>query len=227
MRHPLPRVAVIGLGRFGSAVARTLAARGVEVIAIDRDPAEVAAVKDEVGVAVTLDASDPAALKSQDVDRCDVAVVAIGDDFESALLAAVVCRKLECPRVICRAQTRLHAEIFRQIGADEVIEPETQAGEHLARNLASPHLADFMPLGGHVLMVEQYAPEQFCGSTLIELDLRAKYDVNLVAIKRADPEDPGGEPLVIPVPKPDDLIRHDDLLVLIGTEKALARLPRE
>ncbi|MCH8829515.1 MAG: TrkA family potassium uptake protein, partial [Planctomycetes bacterium] len=142
----MQKVAVIGLGRFGMVLARQLAASGVEVIAIDRSQNLVNEIKDDVDVAVRLDSTDESALRSQDVHKVDVCVVAVGENFEAALLTTVIARKIGVPRVICRAQTEFHKDIFHQIGADEVIQPETQAGEQLARKLANPHIKDFISL---------------------------------------------------------------------------------
>ena len=120
----MQRVAIVGLGRFGMALARQLGGTGVEVIAVDRNPQLVDDVKDHVDLAVRLDATDAAALRSQELERVDVWVVAIGENFEAALLTAVLGKKFQIPHVICRASTSVHAEIFRQVGATEVIQPE-------------------------------------------------------------------------------------------------------
>ncbi|MCA9047100.1 MAG: TrkA family potassium uptake protein, partial [Planctomycetaceae bacterium] len=128
------RIAVIGLGRFGMALARRLSIHGAEVIAIDSDEKLVDEIRDDVAMAVRLNSTEEAALRSQEVDRVDCVVIAIGENFEAALLTTVICKKnLKIPYVICRAQTQFHAEIFRQIGADEVIQPEQNAGDMLGR----------------------------------------------------------------------------------------------
>ena len=134
------RVAVIGLGRFGMALARRLSQHGAEVIAIDRQHKLIEEICNDVAIAVRLDSSEEAALRSQEVERVDCVVVAIGENFEAALLTTAICKKnLKVPKVICRAQTTLHAEIFRQIGADEVIQPEQNAGE-MPGSSANPRL---------------------------------------------------------------------------------------
>lgn len=224
------KVAVIGLGRFGMVLAREMAASGVQIIAIDRNRILVEDIKDAVDVAVRLDSTDEAALRSQDVDQVDVCVVAIGENFEAALLTTVLAKKLGIPRVICRAQTQLHADIFRQIGADEVIQPEMQAGEDLARKLANPHIEDFVPLAEGYTLIELKAPRAFQGRTLQDLALRSHYGVNLIAIKRPLSAAEGGtghETKLIAVPKASDTITPQDVLVLVGSDEALARLPKE
>jgi len=230
MPQPLPRVAVIGLGRFGMTLARRLGESGAEVIAIDADARLVDQVKDVVSSAVRLDSTDPAALSNQELAKCDVAVVAIGENFEAALLTTVIVKKLGIKRVICRAQSEVHAEIYRQIGADEVIQPEMQAGATLGRSLASPHIEEVVPLAEGYSLIELHAPQIFFEKTLAGLNLRAKYQVNLVAIKRIRRVAIGGRNVneeVLSVPTPDEVIRPGDTLVLVGSNDALNRLPRE
>jgi trk system potassium uptake protein TrkA len=230
MPHALPRVAVIGLGRFGMTLARSLGESGAEVIAIDADARLVDQIKDVVAAAVRLDSTDPAALANQEVGKCDVAVVAIGENFEAALLTTVIVKKLGVPRVICRAQSAVHAEIYRNIGADEVIQPEMQAGAALGRSLASPHIEEIVPLAEGYSLIELHAPQAFFEKTLAGLNLRAKYQVNLVAIKRTRKVTVGGRSEteeVLSVPTPDEMIRPGDTLVLVGANEALNRLPKE
>lgn len=232
------RVAVIGLGRFGMALAKRLSVHGAEVVAIDTDQSLVNDVQDDVAIAVRLDSTDEAALRSQEVDRVDSVVVAIGENFESAMLTTVICKKnLLVPVVICRAQTSLHAEIFGQIGADEVIQPEMHAGDMLGRRLAHPRIKDYITLGEGFTVVEIVAPAPFAGKTLKELSLRPNYQVNLIAIRRkigvpeseelADDESPPATTRLISVPGPNDRIEETDVLVMAGTEESLASLPQE
>ena len=230
MPRSQPRVAVIGLGRFGMTLARHLAENGAEVIAIDTDARLVEQVKDAVAAAVRLDSTDEIALAGQEVDKCDAAVVAIGENFEAALLTTVLVKRMGVPRIICRAQTAVHAEIYKQIGADEVIQPEMQAGANLARSLASPAIEEVVPLAEGFTLIELHAPRAWHGQTLVALKLRTKYQVNLVGIMRKRLVEQGGtnvEKSVVSVPGPEEVIRPDDLLVLVGSNESLNRLPRE
>ncbi|MEQ9407624.1 MAG: TrkA family potassium uptake protein [Fuerstiella sp.] len=232
------RVAVIGLGRFGTALARRLSFHGAEVVAVDFEQRLVDEVSGDVAIAVRLDATDEAALRSQEIDRVDSVVVAIGENFEASLLATVICKKnLKVPRVICRAQTPLHAEIFTQIGADEVIQPEQHAGEMLGRRLAHPRINDYITLAEGFTVLEMIAPAKFVGKTVKEINLRPSYEVNLIAIRRkpeVNAEDGDGEEaeaqetsVLISVPGPHDRIEATDVLLLAGSEEALSRLPQE
>ncbi|MFG0333156.1 MAG: potassium channel family protein [Maioricimonas sp. JB049] len=225
----MQKIAIIGLGRFGTSLARRLASSGVSVIAIDRNGHRVAEIKDDVDVAVRLDATDKAALLAQGIDNVDVCVVSIGENFEAAVLATVLMRQLEVPLVICRAQTEFHAQIFEQIGADRVIQPELESGTNLARQLANPQLVDFIRLGEGFTLIEIRAPEEFEGKSLKSLALRTRYDVNLVVIKRTIPSEQTDAPPrdFFIVPKPDELIQPDDILVVVGPDDSLARLPKE
>lgn len=226
------RVAVVGLGRFGKAVVEQLADSGVQVIAVDSDRELVDDVKHRVDVAVALDSTDERALRSQEIHKVDVLIVAIGENFEAALLTAVIAKKqLHIPRVICRAATSIHAEIFSQIGADEVIQPESETGKQLARKLANPFLEDFIDLGEGFTLIELHAPVSFRGKTLRDLNLRVRFGVNLVAIRRTvrsfsrDGSEQTRDSLS--VPQADEIIQTEDMLLLIGATENLARLPKE
>ena len=227
----MQKVAVIGLGRFGMSLARHLDVNGAQVMAIDRSTALINEIKDDVDVAIRLDSTDEAALKSQELGQVDVCVIAIGENFEAALLTTVIAKKLGVGRIICRAQSAFHEEIFLRIGADEVIRPETQAGEHLGRKLANPHLIDFISLAKGFTLLELVAPAAFHQKQLQAIGLRSKYDVNLVAIKRTKTTKQEDEVVerqeVISVPKPNDVIRSDDVLVVVGSDESLAKLPKE
>lgn len=226
------RIAVVGLGRFGMAVVEQLSASGVQVIAVDSDRELVNEVKHLVDVAVALDSTDERALRSQEIHTVDVLIVAIGENFEAALLTAAIAKKqLKIPRVICRAATSIHGEIFSQIGADEVIQPESETGRQLARKLANPFLEDFIDLGEGFTLIEMHTPSGFRGKTLRDLNLRVRYGVNLVAIRRTirstDRDGTEQTKESLSVPQPDEIIQTEDTLLLIGATENLSRLPKE
>lgn len=225
------KVAVIGLGRFGRTLAKELGAAGVQVIAMDRNSNLVDEVKEDVSIAVRLDSTDPEALRSQKIHDVDICVVAIGENFEAAILTTVTLKKLGVPKIICRARSAVHAEIFSRIGADEIIQPETQAGILLGRRLANPQLDQFVTLAEGFSLIELRAPRQFQGKSLEQLALRTKYHVNLVAIKKSITEMSFGKEvkreIVISVPRPGDVIEARDTLVLVGSHDDLGRLPHD
>lgn len=222
------RIAVIGLGRFGMSVARHLSSLGAQVIAVDRTMQLVNEIKDEVDLAVRLDSTDPDAIKAQEIHKVDVCVISIGENFEAALLTTVILQKLGVPRLICRAQSEFHAQIFRQIGASEVIQPESSAGELLSRRLAHPHLRDVIDLAEDFSLVEIQAPESWCGKAINVIGLRANFHVNLLVIKRTEqPEDDQPAQENVTVPQPDTVIQPGDLLLLVGSHEAVEALPHE
>ncbi len=221
----MQRIAVIGLGRFGYRLAQTLAKHGAQVIAIDSSSELVNQIKDEVDIAVKMDSTDRAALVAQEIDKVDACVIAIGEEFENSLLTTTAVLQLKVPRVICRAQTAMHAEIFKAIGAHEVVQPESNLGEMLARRLVSPHLRDVIPLADGYAIVEVNVPAKWVGQTLRTLELRTKHDVNLVAIKRPKADGDGSKFGVVSVPKPDDCLQAGDVLMLVGSHDAVERLP--
>jgi len=223
------RIAVLGLGRFGMNLARLLTQNRVEVIAIDRNHALVDEVKDDVSLAVSMDSTDEDALRSHEVHRADVCVVAIGENFEASLLTATALKKMGAGYVIVRAQSATHAEIFRRLGADEIIQPETEAGRQLARRLANPQLEDVIELSDGYTLIELRAPAAFRGKSLEQLGLRNKYRVNLVAVKRQSaPEDGDASQRTVTtyVPSAGYTIQQDDVLLLVGTDAALNGLPK-
>ncbi len=229
MNSSSQRIAVIGLGRFGMALARRLSSHGAEILAIDHEKQLVESIANDVATAARLDATDEAALRSQEVDRADTVVVAIGENFEAALLTTVICKKnLKVPHLICRAQTGFHAQIFSQIGADEVIEPEQNAGEMLGRRLAHPRINDYIKLADGFTVLDVVAPTRFVGKTVREINLRINYKVNLIGIRRKSVEVDGEvkKGTLISVPGPDDAIEEGDLLLVAGSDDSLAALTR-
>jgi trk system potassium uptake protein TrkA len=223
------RIAVLGLGRFGMRLAAELGAvPGVEVVAADSNGRLVDEVRDRVSVAVRMDTTDEEAMQAQNIGSMDVVVIAIGQSLEAALLTTLIAKKLGCRRVIARAQTAVQADILRRVGADEVVQIESEAGQRWARMLANPRLEDFIELDPEHSIIQLVAPESFHGKTLVELHLRTRYAVNLVAIKRpARPDAPGGpvKEQAICVPSPNDVVRPGDVLVLVGRQAALDALP--
>jgi len=228
----MARYAVIGLGRFGMMLARALAERGQEVIAIDHRRDLVEGVREEVDVAVRLDATDERALTAQGADKVDVAIVSIGEDFEAAALATSVLKGLNVPKVIARAQTPIRAKILSLIGADEVVSPEDESAIRLAQRLAAPNIIDYLPLAPGHSVVQLQAPKKFHGKSIAEIDLRRKYEVNLVAIKRRlAHRTPEGKEVteeeISDVPRPTDIIQEGDVLIILGSDENVSRLPTD
>ncbi|KPL01919.1 MAG: hypothetical protein AMK75_03465 [Planctomycetes bacterium SM23_65] len=223
--------AVIGLGRFGMMLARTLAKAGREVIAIDTDRELVESIQNDVTVAVRLDATDERALRGQGVDKVSCAIVSIGESFEANVMTTALLKTMGIKRVIARAATPMRQKILQHVGADEIISPEDESAVRLAQSLIAPNILAFLEIGEGLSIVQMRAPEKFHNKKLVELGLREKYSVNLVAIKkRVLSTSKSGEEVreekILDIPKPTDVIESDDILILMGHDEALAELPQ-
>lgn len=209
--------AVIGLGMFGRNVALNLVRAGHSVLAIDLSLAEVEAISGEIDSAVCADATDERALAELGLDRMSCAVVAIGAEAtESSILATALLRQLGVPRIVARAVSPLHGRVLRAVGAHEVVNPEEQMGESLARRLAEPNVLRRLELGEGVDVAEVEVPEGFVGRTLIDLDLRRRYGISVVAIRR------GGR--IEAALGGDEQLASGDVLLLIGPPNAIVRV---
>ncbi len=178
------KYAVIGLGRFGSTLARRLGESGAEVIAIDRVEERVALVRDHVSVALCMDGTDERRLREQGVHEVDVAVVAMGESFEATQLTTVVLKGLGVERVVVKSVDPLHEKIILRLGADQVVSPEKDSAARLAQVLVAPRIVDYIELSQGHSLVQLNAPAMFHGKTIGELDVRKVYGVNIVAIKK-------------------------------------------
>ncbi len=185
----MQKVAVIGLGRFGLALAENLAAEGLEVIAIDNNSEVIATVKDNVTLAVKADGTDKETLLSLGLGKVDTVVVAIGDNFENCQLAMLAAYEINYPTVIARANDKTKAKILHALGAHEVILPEEQAALKLAHKIAKPSLLEAMDLGTEHSFVQVRTPAGCVGKTLSELQLRARFGVNVVALLEESTEE--------------------------------------
>jgi trk system potassium uptake protein TrkA len=216
--------AVIGLGRFGSAMARTLTELGQDVIGIDADPERVQRHADLIRSALELDANDERALRTAGVQDVDVAVISIGENIEASLLAVMLVKDLGVPRVIAKAVTTLHGRILERIGVDRVIFPEREMAIRVAHSLVVANVLDYIELSRDFSIIELPAPGEFTGKSLKELQLRNRFGLTLIAIKRK-PE--GGGPEVTNVaPNADDRILAGDILALLGPNERLAQLDK-
>lgn len=215
-RRSKPEFAVIGLGRFGSSLALTLAARGYKVLGIDRDRRIVQSLADELTQTVSLDATDEDALRAVDITSFDTVVVGIGADFESSLMATVALKSVGVRRVICKTLTERQKTILLKVGADQVVLPEAEAGERLAHSLTTPLLLEHFALGPDHTLTELQAPPSFVGRTLRELDLRGQFGVTVLAVKRVDE--------LVVSPSADERLAAGDLLVAIGANAQIAQV---
>ncbi len=211
-------------------LVRSLTAAGAEVIAIDSNRRLIEEVRDEVPLAVRLDSTDEQALRAQSIHQVDAVVVGIGQDFEAAALTTATLKAIGVRKVIARAGSVVRGRILKSIGADEIVFPEAESAVRCAQRLTLPRLQDYLKLGEGYSVIQLVAPKRFCNKTLAQIDLRRRHRVNLVAIKResaAGEATASAEPesQIISVPHADTTILPDDVLVLVGSDMDLARLP--
>ncbi len=227
------RFAVIGLGRFGQKLAIAVAMSGAEVIAIDRDRETVEMIAGQVSHAVRLDSTDEEALRAQGVDKVDVAVVGIGQGtgqgFESAVLTVVNLRQMGVPLIYARAESLTAGQVFSKVGATEVIYPEIESAQRWAYKLIAPQIGEKIDFAPGYSLARIKAPPSFDGKTVMDLQLRQKYNVNLVLVKRgphsrAKESEKAG---IINVPMPSTVIYEDDILMVAGSDPDLVKLPQE
>lgn len=178
--------AVFGLGRYGTAVARELVKSGAEVIAVDRDERLVAAAAPIVPVCKCADVTDPDVIKQLDIANIDVVIVAMASSLEASVMATMLCKEAGVPQVIVKCGDEMHRKILLKVGADKVLFPENDSGIRLAKNLLSAGFVDVVELTQNVSMVEVDVRDEWDGKSLIELNLRKKYSINVVAIREGD-----------------------------------------
>ena len=214
--RPASEFVVIGLGRFGTAVATTLVEHGRAVLAIDADRDRVQALSGELPHVVQLDATNVDALRQVGVESFDTGLVCIGAHFENNLLATVLLRQLGVQRVITKALTMTQREILLKVGADEVILPEHEAGRRLGRKMAIDHLVDYLEVGNDVGVVELLAPPSTWEHSLSELSLRQRYELTVIAVRRGDN--------LIVSPSASFRLKEEDIVVVLGRMEDAERL---
>lgn len=209
---------VIGLGRFGSSIAQTLYSLGHDVLAIDKDEDIIQEISDSVTHAVQLDSTDENALRSLGIRNFDVAVITIGDNIQSSVMAALLVKELGVKYIIAKAHNNLHAKVLKKIGVDKIVLPERDMGIRVAHNLVSPNILDYIEVSPEYSVIEVQVLPGWAGKTLSELKLRSKYGINVMGIKRAE-----GINLS---PSAEDVIEKDDVVLVIGSVEDLGRLER-
>lgn len=212
----MKQFAVIGLGRFGSSLARTLSQMGYEVLAVDSDAERVNAVSDEVTYAVQADAMEEEALKSLGLRNFDAVIVAIGQEVKASILVTVMLKEMGVARVVAKANDELHGKVLQRVGADVVVFPERDMGVRLAHALVSRNIIDQIHLSPEYSIVEIVAPARFVGKTLEESALRKKYGVTVLAIRRNEE--------IIVSPGAGQVLREGDVLVIIGRDEKIKEI---
>lgn len=199
--------AVIGMGRFGQSVVEELINKEAEVLVIDKDPDKIAKMSKIATHAVTLDTTDVNALREVGISSIDHVVVAIGAEIQSSILTTLILKDLGVKFVTVKVQNSDHAKVVQKLGADEIIQPEQQSGKRLASKIISDNVLDYIDLNESHSFIVVNATEKITDSTVVNLDVRNRFKINVVAIRR------NGD---IIIPTPDESIDSKDQLLLIG-----------
>lgn len=221
--------AVIGLGRFGASVARTLAAKGYEVLAIDVSEHIVQGISDEVAQAACLDATDEKALRAVGIENVDVAVVGVGTNLEASILITLSLKEIGIRDIVCKAVNEDHRKVLEKVGATKVTQPEREMGVRIANSLVSTSVIEHIELSGESSIVELISPKEFIGKSLRELNVRACYGINVIALKRRIPSasKKEEEEIVNVSPQAEDVINKGDILVVLGSNENIEKLQKK
>jgi len=212
------RYAVIGLGKFGATVVRTLHERGHEVVAIDRDRGRVQEVRDTSTQAIEANCTDQDTLRALGLQDADAVVVSLGEQMDASILVTLYLKELGLKEIVVKAVSEDHGKILHLIGATEIVHPERDTARRVARGLGLRSIVEYLPLAADSSLVEVQVPAEFLGKTLAELEIRKRYQVLVVAIKR-------GEGLVIATGG-DERLLPGDILVLVGKDSDLDKVGR-
>lgn len=211
------QLVVIGLGRFGRAIATTLYSMGYDVLAIDSNADLVENIADSVTHAVCLDATDEDAFRALGIRNFDVAIVSIGENLQASILVTMLCKEEGIAYVLAKAASELHAKVLSRIGADKVVLPERDMGARVARSLVSSNILEYIELSDEYSLAELEVPAAWAGKSLQQLNLRVRYGVNVVAIRHCD-----GAITVSPMGS--DMLSAGDLLIAMGAARKMERL---
>ncbi len=209
---------VIGAGRFGKSVAQTIYGAGHDVMVVDKDETLIQQISSEVTDAVSADITSEACIKALGVRDFDAVVLAIGFDIQASIMAAILLIEKEAKYIVAKAQTDLHGKVLDKIGVNRVIYPERDMGHKIARSLIAPTIIDMIELSDHYSVVEVKAPPEMVGKTLLELNLRDRYGVSVIAFRRNNGDVKNISPIA------EDVVEANDIIVAIGENKKLHKL---
>jgi trk/ktr system potassium uptake protein len=212
----MKQIIVIGCGRFGTSVAKTLTKLGYDVLVVDNDAETVKELSEYVTHAVQMDATDEASYKSIGIKNFDVAVIAIGSNVQASIMATVIAKEMGVPTVVAKAQNEIHGKVLGKVGADKVIYPERDMGVRIAYNLVTPNILDVIEFSSDYSIIEIVALDEWGGKTLRELKLSHTYGLTVIAIKTGDN--------INISPYADDVIKKDDVVVILGDSDYLRKI---
>ncbi|QQD83473.1 Ktr system potassium transporter KtrC [Bacillus siamensis] len=210
--------AVIGLGRFGGSICKALSEEGLEVMAMDIDEDKVNEYAKIASHAVIGDSTDESVLKNLGLRNFDHVIVAIGENIQASILTTLILKELGVNTITVKAQNDYHEKVLAKIGADHIVHPERDMAKRIAHNIVSNNVLDYLELSDEHSIVEIVANSRLAGNTLLDLDIRAKYGINSVAIKR--------EKEVIVSPLATEMIQKEDILIVIGSLTDISRFEK-
>ncbi len=208
--------AVIGMGRFGSNVVRTLHEMGHQVLAMDKDEDALERVRDYATHSVQIDATDPEALRAVGITNFDAVIVSIGADVQESILTTLLLKEMGVKKVVSKAVNELQGRVLEKVGADRVVRPERDMAIRVARSLASRNVVDMLELSPSYLVEEVSVGDKLSGRSLSDLDLRTRFGVNVLLIKR--------DSQILITPTPETQLQVGDVLVVVGEKQGLSRL---
>jgi trk system potassium uptake protein TrkA len=218
----MKRIGIVGAGQFGGALATSLARLNTEVIVMDKDRRVVQHLADVVSRVVQGDGTDANALKEAGFSQCDAVIVAIGQNMEASILVTMNLHEMDCPFLVVRAGTEMHSRIHDRNGADRVVHPDIEQARRLARSLVMGKDVDYYEIADNVSVTEMTTPERYVGLSLAETNIRKRYGITVLAIRRSAP--PGMLAKTLVNPPAETIIEADDTLVLFGEDSTLETL---
>ena len=214
----MKRVVVIGLGIFGFNIAKDLYENGFEVVAIDKNKDIIQKIRDFSTKAVLADGTDKEVLESIGIQEDDVVIISFGEDLAAATLITLHLREMKVKSIIVKAPNEDHKHVLEKVGATEVIIPEKEMADKVAKSLISPNVLDYLPVSEDYTICEIVPPPSFTGKTIGDLHLRSKYHIEVIAIREILPE------RFTMVPRSDFVIKDSDVLVVIGKEEDINKI---
>jgi trk system potassium uptake protein TrkA len=214
----MKRVVVIGLGIFGFNIAKDLYENGIEVIAIDKNKDIIQKIKDFSTKAILADGTDKEAIESIGIQGDDIVIVSFGEDLAASTLITLHLKELKVKTIIVKAPNEDHKRVLEKVGATQVIIPEREMADKVAKGIISPNVLDYIPLSDDYTISEIVPPASFMGKTIAELHLRTKYHVEVIAVREMLPD------RVTMVPRADFVIKDSDVLVVIGKEEDIKKI---
>lgn len=210
--------AVFGLGSFGHSVALTLENLGCDVVVVDNSMEKIQEIADKVSYAMRANVEEPEVMESLGARNLDGAIIAISENMEASIMATILAKEIGIPYVLAKAQNELHATILKKVGADAIVYPEREMGGRIAKSLVSTNFADWIELSTDYSLVETEMPESWAGKSLVELNVREKYGINVVGVVQEDHVEINVDPMT-PLPA-------KAIIILIGSNKALQKFKK-